>query len=157
MHIIMKKKINVYLCEKTSLKYLILQQGKTIYTDSVFAGFIKQSLLKCPQIAHDCLASVTATIRSLLPLTGFHSSHNVKQSTISNALSANKCALSQKQDDGTGYRYYFTLQKEERVIVPAHIVLNMWPNSTDDKCMSPSLNPLSRLPSSSWLMRTRLN
>ncbi len=28
---------------------------------------------------------------------------------------------------------------------------------TDDKCMSPSLNPLSRLPSSSWLMRTRLN
>lgn len=80
--------------------------------------------------------------------------HNVKQSSISNALSANKCALSQKQDDGTGDRYYFTLQKEERVIVP---VLNMWPISTDDKCMSPSLNPLSRLPSSSWLMRIRLN
>ncbi len=158
MHIIMKKKNYVYLCEKTSLKYLILQQGKAIYTDSVFAGFIKQSLLKVSSNSTwlssvcDSNNKVTSPSHWLSLLT-----HNVKQSTISNALSANKCALSQKQDNGTGYRYYFTLQKEERVIVPAHIVLNMWPISTDDKCMSPSLNPLSRLPSSSWLMRTRLN
>lgn len=80
-----EEKIHVYLCENNSLKDLILQQGNPIYTDSVFAGFIKQSLLKCPQIAHGCLAPVTATIRSLLPLTGFHSSH-IMSSKVQSAM-----------------------------------------------------------------------
>ncbi len=85
---------------------------------------------------------MTATIRSLLPLTAFHSSHIMSSKVQSATLYlANKC-------DGTGDRYSFTLQKRRK---------SMWPISTDDKCMSPSQNHLSRLPSSSWLMKTRLN
>lgn len=144
-----EEKINVYLCKKTSLKDFIVQQGKPIYTDSEFAGQLYKTEPAKVSSNSTWLSSVcdsnnkvTSPSHCLSLLT-----HNVKQSTISYALSANK-------GDGTGDRYSFTLQKEERVIVP---VLNMWPISTDDKCMTPSQNHLSRLPSSSWLMKTRLN
>lgn len=137
MHISLKKKINVYLCKKTSLKDLVLQQGKPIYTDSECAGQLYKTKPAKVSSNSTWLSSVcdsnnkvTSPSHCLSLLT-----HNVKQSTISNALSANKGTLTQKQGDGTGDRHSSALQKEERVIVP---VLNMWPISKADKCFTES-------------------
>ncbi len=120
VHIILKKKINVYLCKKTSLKDLILQQGKPIYTDSEFAGQLYKTEPAKVSSNSTWLSSVcdsnnkvTSPSHCLSLLT-----HNVKQSTISYALSANKC-------DGTGDRYSFTLQKEERVCGPFQQMTNV--------------------------------